>query len=169
MKKVCFLIASIAIYFISCNNSIKISGKYGNDYYQNSFVNKYKNMSNFIGPDTAIAYIHEFKKHKFKILGKGHLTNAWSFFNMKDLGSLVSDPQVDTIYFYLGAFTKDKSIPDSLRRVPFVILEAVQKVNAITFAKGGYEAPSAGTTSVFLAGKPICPPPNVGCRVPASD
>ena len=169
MKKVSFLTAAIAIYFISCNNSIKISGKYGNDYYQNSFVNKYKNMSNFIGPDTAIAYIHEFKKHKFKILGKGHLTNSWSYFNMKNLDSIVSDPQVDTIYFYLAAYTKNKSIPDSLRRHPFVMLEAVQKADAISFAKGGYESANAGTTSIFLIPKPICPPPNMNCRVPASD
>lgn len=169
MKKVCFLITTIAISFISCNNSIKISGKYGNDYYQNSFVKKYSNMSNFIGPDTAIAYIHEFKKHKFKFFGKGHLENAWSLFEKKDLERLAADSQIDIIYFYLAAYTKNKGIPDSLRRHPFVMLEAVQKGDAIGFAKGGYESANAGTTSIFLIPKPICPPPNMNCRVPASD
>ena len=132
-------------------------------------MNKYKDMSNFIGPDTAIAYVQEFKKHKFKFFGKGHLTNSWSFFNMKDLNSLVSDPQIDTIYFYLAAYTKDKNIPKKDRRHPFVILEAVPKVGAITFGKGGYETTSAATKSIFLVPRPICPPPNMDCRVPASD
>ena len=169
MKKVYFLIPAICIFFVSCNNSIKISGKYGNDYYQDSFVNKYCHTLNCLGPDTAIAYIHEFKKHRYKIIRTGHLENAWSLFEKKDLESLAADPQIDTLYFYLAAYTKDKSIPKEDRRYPLVILEAVHKVNAITFAKGGYEAPSAGTTSIFLAGKPICPPPNVGCRAPASN
>lgn len=170
MKKVCFLFAAISIYLISCNSSKENSCfKVDEGYFSDGFVNQYKNDTNFISPGDACAYIHEFKKHKYKVFGKNKLTTTWSYFNPHLVDSLASDPRTDSIIYLLAAFPKDKSIPKEKRGYPFVIMEIVQKTPATAYGKGGNDAVMSSAPPLFFTPAHICPPPNWGCKIPGAE
>jgi hypothetical protein len=169
MKKVCLVFAAISVYLISCSSSKDaVCLKEDKDYFKDPFVNQYKNDSNFILPSQACRFIHEFKKHKYKVFGKNKLTNTWSYFNPRLVDSLASDKRTDSVIFLMAAFPKNKSIINEKRGHPFVIMEIVQKPTMTADGKGGSNLSVTSNPSLFFTATTICPPPNTGCRIPGT-
>jgi len=170
MKKVIFLMGIVGFYCISCTGSKENLGQVTKeDYYAgNSYAQKYLSDPHLISGDDAKIYIKAFKKHKYKGLFKGHhLDTAWSTFTRYTLDSLASDPETDSIFFFLAAFPKkDKSVPDSQRRHPFIIMETVPKIPMSAMGKGSAESSASTLRSLFFTPVKLCPPPNNGCRIP---
>lgn len=169
MKKGCFVLVAIAIYFISCTSSrVSVSTINGEVYSNDPFVKKYKDSVDFLPPNIAIEYIHEFKNHKYHGLKRFPLKNAWSFFSPALLKEVVNDPDVDSITFLLAAFPK-KGIKREDRRHPFVIMQALPKISLEARGKGSSNVVMSTSNAVYLKPSNLCPPPNSGCRIPGSE
>ena len=172
MKKVIFLMGIVGFYCISCSSSKKnMSTESIQDYYKdNPYAEKYLKDPHLLTRNEAMVYINSFKKHKYKTFGKKKLDNPWSTFDRNMLDQIVNDPKTDSIFFFLAAFPKkDKSVPDSQRRLPFIIMEAVPKIPMSAMGKGSVESSSYLVQSVFFSPIKLCPPPNNGCRFPGGN
>lgn len=170
MKKVIFLMSIVGLYCISCTSTTKNLGQVTvQDYYNgNTYAQKYLSDSPHLltGTDARI-YINAFKHHKYKISGKRKLDNAWSTFDRNILDSLVNDTETDSVFFFLAAFPKkDKSVPDSMKKHPFIIMEAIPKIPMSAMGKGSSESTSVQAQPIFFSPIKLCPPPNTGCRFP---
>lgn len=160
-----------AFYFISCTSSKKnISETSVEEYYNdNPYAQKHIYAPGLVTPDVAFDYIHAFKKHKYRVFGKGKLDNPWSTFDQHALDSLINDPETDSIFFFLAAFPKkDKSVPKDSTRHPFVVLEAIPKPSETETGKGSSNFSATLSKPLYIVPVQICPPPNTGCRMPGT-
>jgi len=168
MKKAIFLMGVTAFYFVACTSSKEnIKTTSTQDYYKNnSYAQPYLNDPHLISGELALAYIHEFRKHTYKGWRKKKLLNPWSRFDPTILNQIVSDPNIDSIFFFLAAYLKNA--PDSLRKHPFVILQAIPKPTLEGNGKGSATTEATISKPLYFTPIKICPPPNTGCLVPRS-
>lgn len=135
------------------------------DYYNDPFVQTYKDSIGFLPPDSAIYLIHKFKNHKYHGLKRSPLNNAWSYFHRELLQKLVTDSTVNSLYFLLAAYPR-KGVDKEHKRHPFIILEAIPTSLKEVRGKGGANFVMTTSNVVYFQAPTICPPPNTGCRIP---
>lgn len=149
---------AFAFYFLSCTSSKEnFSSTSAHDYTNNCYADSFLKY-NPIPPTKAVAYINEFKKHKYKGLRRNRLLNAWSAFDVNALKDLVKNENTDSVFCYLAAYLKNERDKNK-RRNPFVIIEVKPKPSFVCQHK------RIASSLYFLPIK-ICPPPNTGCRFP---
>lgn len=142
MKKLILLLC-LSIYLFACKDKDSKSKSAIRDSAQNCpCLDSAKFMSiNPMHKDSAKKYIGNFKNHK-------HTSDtAWTSFDPYELSLLVSQPNVDSVKFFLGAYGKDYLDPKK-RDHPVIILQLTMN------------ASFTGTTYLYYAGTGSCPPPD---------
>ena len=140
-------------FLISCSSNKNLGQAYSSKVSdsENYFKSKFA-----INPILAKAMIEEFPKHNHRFFGKKKLNYEMATFDTDLLRKILSDPNVDSIKFFLAR----SQVRDSTYKYPTIVLQV--KLNP-GFIKGkgspDEESYFQFAKYQYLVAKTMCPPP----------
>ncbi len=153
MKKIIFFMGLSMFFLISCSTNKNL----GNNNNRVEDSENYFKSSFALNPNLAKEEIGYFPKHIHRVTGKKIINGERATFDTELMAKILTDPNVDSIKFFLAR----SQVKDSTYKYPTIVLQVKLKSS---FIKGKGSTNEEGyflfAQYQYIGAKAMCPPPN---------